>query len=321
MIFVDRNGVKPPASLTVAGKAGDNERKHAKIYYALPIQDRPKRKKKAKGKVDEPEEEKTIAFTFSAYKGEDVKEALEVLFNKKCAYCESSYKSVISVQIEHFRPKKRVAEDPTHEGYWWLASSWSNLLPSCVHCNGTEYHLTEMLENEPPYSQEFKNGAYRLGKYDYFPIGGARACSEQDDLKLEKAFLIDPTERNPENHLQWIVQNSLSLVAPKKIGEDWDIYGFTTYRVFGLNRRNLVEERTALMRQVENELGRVRDLLYIAAKLEADATRDSLIDVAFRALADMREKASPSQPYSMMVKTLLEDEEARLMEEFSTIFE
>ncbi len=50
---------------------------------------------------------------YKAYKHDTVKETLTTIFHGKCAYCESPY-----------RP-----------GYYWLAAEWTNLLPSCTHCN------------------------------------------------------------------------------------------------------------------------------------------------------------------------------------------
>src|SRR5688572_8642628 len=59
------------------------------------------------------------SFTYAAYKGADVKSALETLFHGKCAYCETRYSASAPVDIEHYRPKGAVAEDPAHGGYWW----------------------------------------------------------------------------------------------------------------------------------------------------------------------------------------------------------
>src|SRR5262245_43420933 len=75
------------------------------------------------------------AFKFQRYSEFAVCQALDDLFHGKCAYCESSYRAVDSRDVEHFRPKGGVTEAPEHPGYWWLAASWSSLLPSCPPCN------------------------------------------------------------------------------------------------------------------------------------------------------------------------------------------
>lgn len=317
MIFINRASITPPASLTLSGEAGERERKRAKKFYATPKAARMKKAKPAKKKGAEADIDNPKSFNFSAYKCEDVKEALETLFNKKCAYCESSYKSVISIQIEHFRPKKRIAEESTHEGYWWLASSWDNLLPSCVHCNGAEYHKLEMIDGEPPYLQDFKEGEYKLGKYDFFPISGTRASKELDDISLEDAHLIDPTKRKPEDHLRWITDGPISVVTPKEVDGEWDKYGFATYRIFGLNRKNLVEERTTLLLQIKSEILRARRFFERAAKMPDGEDRMFLIEEAMLIVEAMQSKALPSEPYSMMVRSLLNTDLSALISEFS----
>lgn len=60
-----------------------------------------------------------------------VLENLHKYYHYKCAYCER----VGQHDIEHYRPKRKVSEDLSHTGYYWLAYEWSNLIPSCVKCN------------------------------------------------------------------------------------------------------------------------------------------------------------------------------------------
>jgi hypothetical protein len=69
------------------------------------------------------------------YGHDHVRAALEKLFCDKCAYCESKITPGFAWEVEHFRPKKSVAERPDHPGYYWLAYEWTNLLPSCTLCN------------------------------------------------------------------------------------------------------------------------------------------------------------------------------------------
>lgn len=53
-----------------------------------------------------------------------VKPLLASLFNYKCWYTEAPQQGT-DVDVDHFRPKKRVQETLStvtpHEGYWWLA--------------------------------------------------------------------------------------------------------------------------------------------------------------------------------------------------------
>ena len=71
----------------------------------------------------------------SIYASVSVRRALEKLFHFKCAYCESSIANQ-DWDVEHFRPKGRVAEREKHTGYYWLAYEWTNLYPSCTGEDG-----------------------------------------------------------------------------------------------------------------------------------------------------------------------------------------
>ena len=68
----------------------------------------------------------------------EVREALLALGHGKCAYCETPVAASGAMELEHFRPKRRVTQangrvHPMH--YAWLELDWDNLLPSCRDCN------------------------------------------------------------------------------------------------------------------------------------------------------------------------------------------
>ena len=52
------------------------------------------------------------------YADDRVKAALEELFYGKCAYCESDILAAFDWDVEHFRPKGRVAEREDHPGFY-----------------------------------------------------------------------------------------------------------------------------------------------------------------------------------------------------------
>lgn len=110
------------------------------------------------------------------YKDNDIKSALENIYNKKCAYCEQNVGDFY-YHIEHYRPK---------DTYYWLAYSWDNLLISCAKCN--------------------------MAKSSHFDITGAKANFDNEDLKdihklsqqyseLEKPKMIHPEFENVESKL------------------------------------------------------------------------------------------------------------------------
>jgi hypothetical protein len=112
MIFVKRNAPEPK-SLSAAQTV--KERKDAVDYY----------------KTWKPGDAGFGAF--NCYRNYDIKLALAILFHNKCAYCEK-YIEKGMFEVEHYRPKSAALGDP-HPGYWWLASRWENLLPTCPGCN------------------------------------------------------------------------------------------------------------------------------------------------------------------------------------------
>jgi uncharacterized protein (TIGR02646 family) len=104
---------------------------------------------------------------------------LKKLRNSKCWYSESSNPGS-DKDVDHFRPKRRVAEDPEHEGYWWLAFSWINYRYSCQWCNQRRVDVANETDG---------------GKWDHFPVSGLfRARQEVDDLDREEVDLLDPID-------------------------------------------------------------------------------------------------------------------------------
>lgn len=68
------------------------------------------------------------------YRQNDVKTTLSIMFNEKCAYCESEIGVVDYGHIEHFRPKNKFPE---------RIFLWNNLLLACTKCNSVEFKGTK----------------------------------------------------------------------------------------------------------------------------------------------------------------------------------
>lgn len=62
------------------------------------------------------------------YNQQEVKDALKFMFNRKCAFCESTVTHISYGEIEHFKPKSKFPD---------LCFNWDNFLLSCTVCNGT----------------------------------------------------------------------------------------------------------------------------------------------------------------------------------------
>lgn len=298
MRWVDRNKVPIPRSLNGSGSPAVRERMQAALHFQA---SHPK------------------PFNFVVYKRKDIAEALNALFHGKCAYCESNINAIQPTDIEHFRPKGSVANCPGHPGYWWLAASWHNLLPSCIDCNRQRYHNAQQLAHDP--LEEEVDGRFLLGKGDLFPIlGGTYAIKENDDYEAEDAALINPTQRNPSNHLIWLERQNFSLVGPKEKSGKFDLYGSHTHKVFGLNRQGLVDLRTSKLRDIKTQLVFIEDLFKEAI---SNKTQEKLATIlceqALKQLEALYRYAEPDQPYSVMAEELLNSESERLLKNYESL--
>lgn len=288
MRYVDRNAVAAPVSLTDADGAGMKELDKARLHYMQPG---------------------TGSYDFRAYKGEDVVAALRELFKKKCAYCESNFEAVSPIDIEHYRPKGGVKGDNAHRGYWWLAAEWENLLASCIDCNRERYQHVGV----DGMTQRELDAITRIlsGKKDAFPIAGARACLEGDDHALEDPLLIDPTRRDPDQHLIWEELNyadqpsALSIVSPRVGAGVSDPYGDESIAIYGLNRRGLVERRTALMLLLKTEAARIESLVNASAALP-DAALPPFLKIIDNDFRNFRSHASAEREYSACAKAFID---------------
>ena len=144
-----------------------------------------------------------------------VRETLIEAHHGKCCYCEMKLRDG---DIEHFRPKGRVADDNTHPGYYWLAYEWSNLLFACKTCN-----------------QRFKRTLFPLRD------PSKRARSHQGNLSEEEPLLIHPAEEDPERFISFQKHEAVAL-HPR---------GKTTIEVLGLNQRELREARLEQYKDLE----------------------------------------------------------------------
>lgn len=204
------------------------------------------------------------------YREESVRRALEELFHRKCAYCETPLAEV-GWEVEHFRPKKGVTESANHPGYYWLAYTWSNLYPSCETCN-------KRLEDRPTWGEPTHGP--KAGKANRFPLADEtwRAFSWADDIEREKPLLLDPCADRPEAELRY---TPLGNIEPAVPGES---RATATIEVFHLTRRRLADRRKEHLDTVIvllQTLNRLRALSASdAAEFEADLERKFFADTA-----------------------------------------
>lgn len=302
MRHVKRPPRSAPASLDALDKAGTSERDRARNHQNNPTP--------GKG-----------SFTYKAYKKEQVKRKLAELFHNKCAYCETFYNASAPVDIEHYRPKGSVSEAPGHSGYWWLAMSWDNLLPSCIDCNRRrKQRLVSISSSLAKLYSATPGGRGGIplghgGKHDSFPISstGKRLTAEQYNYDNEKPLLLDPTRDDPSEHLHFHIDPKLpiSLVLPGHAPGHPSQRGAVSIQTYGLNRLGLVQARTRLLRHLEVlgeltvELGEVIEELRALANPRLDKACQRLELMKDRLIQELNDMADDKAPYSTMVKAWL----------------
>lgn len=176
-------------------------------------------------------------FDFDAYKAAGVRPALEAAFGGKCAYCETYYAATQPVAIEHYRPKGGVKIEGTltPPGYYWLASEWTNLLPSCTDCNS-------------PRGQDLP-GEYRTaGKANAFPLVSERTRAHAPgEERGEDRLVLHPYLDFPEKHFRFVWgTDSISdgwVEAARSNSGRVSAKGEATIQVCALQRRGLVKAR------------------------------------------------------------------------------
>ncbi|TRY17066.1 hypothetical protein FOJ82_14560 [Tessaracoccus rhinocerotis] len=237
-------------------------------------------------------------FAFDAYKAADVRPALEVAFGGKCAYCETYYGATQPVAIEHYRPKGAVVVEgstkPKPPGYYWLASDWTNLLPSCTDCNS-------------PRGQDLPGEHRTAGKANAFPLASedtrAHAPGEEQD---EDRLLLHPYWDFPEKHLTFVWgTDSVSdgWVEPRRSSSGRvSAKGDATIRVCALQRRGLVKARRERLVDLVAHLEGVVEARDNAVAHPDDAR---FVEQFARRVREVARFVEDHAPYSAMAKQVV----------------
>jgi len=198
------------------------------------------------------------------YKHVQVKMALEKLFFVKCAYCESSPVASNPWDVEHYRPKGRVAECTDHPGYYWLAYKWENLFFACADCNRSRKDQARYDDPQALSAQ---------GKLDQFPVENEdyRAMSPDENLSAEQPLLLNPCNDHdpPENHLRYDIQGHI------RPSNEHDLRATETIRICHLKRRRLRVARAKTINRVSKMMGFLR----LAREKGNSLAEESMLDL------------------------------------------
>lgn len=165
----------------------------------------------------------------------DLAPKLGKLSNFKCWYSESK-NSGSDKDVDHFRPKGSVAEDPDHEGYWWLAFDWLNYRYSCTWCNQRRVDIENCTDG---------------GKWDHFPLGTGsfRAKKEGDDHNDEDIELLDPID--PHDWKLLTFRSDGNPTPAKAKGTREHDRAKASIWFYHLDRYDFVKDRRDLARRVK----------------------------------------------------------------------
>jgi len=185
----------------------------------------------------------------------------------KCWYVECK-NSGTDDDVDHFRPKSAVYEDPDHPGYYWLAFEWTNLRLSC--------HRANRLRINP---ETGETG----GKATHFPLvnPAQRARRPEDDLRREIPALLDPTDPRDPALLSFKPNGEVDL-SPEFKGKQIPEMKFEASRIhLHLNWPKFRDDRVRLYNNISRLVERgVREApgdygeLHAASGAFLDAVRD-----------------------------------------------
>lgn len=242
-----------------------------------------KRARLARDRVVRDFGKRTISFDRSIYAAPSVRAALSRLFHGKCGYCE--FRLVrMDWDVDHYRPKARVHEVPTHPGYYWLSYKWSNLLPACTYCNRNR--------KEPPQWQVARE-MQATGKSDHFPLADerTRAFAPTDNIELEEPLLLNPTLEEPSRHLTFD-PFGIPIGKSKK--------GDTSIAVYHLNSTSLNTERKRVIDKVTKLLRARASIKCQPVSLERQTVLDELN-------ALISDESADSAPYAAAARAVIRD--------------
>ncbi|HKQ51297.1 MAG TPA: hypothetical protein VJT74_02940 [Pyrinomonadaceae bacterium] len=302
MIHIKRPPIPPPDLKGTKAKPsiGETELARAIAFYTL------------SGNLLKP-------FPFAAYGSQSVKESLNELFFGKCAYCESKYIGTQPVDVEHYRPKGGVLvpEPPAASGrqksrrkanasaelklklqkpgYYWLAATWDNLLPSCIDCNRERNQKIPDV-NDP----NKKPTVEKVGKGSNFPLADeSKRRRTHKSRKREAPLLLDPTRDRPEEYLEFTAEG---MVRPTQVDSVDNPRGKASIKVYALQRIGLVQERRARALMVLAQIERVRRLVALFNQRPNDKQLEKFLD---NEREELEKYVRPEAEYAGMARQLI----------------
>lgn len=205
---------------------------------------------------------------------------LKKYYRSKCGYCETKVNAAGYLTVDHYRPKKKVAEDRTHPGYYWLAYEWTNLVPACHGCNSSK-------GNQFPIDSQ--NGGIRVTNP---PMTADRqldfkACRVDSEIhKAEQPLLLHPIVDTPQEHLTFLPDGTVKGSTRR---------GNITVQVCGLCRSDLVTDRKDYIDRIFNTLA-----FSFRQFVKNEITKDVLYYELDKIFTKIRRAQELHRPYSRL---------------------
>lgn len=289
MIRVTRPIAKAPAEWL--SQAAD-ERREAIAAYQRDRKVFLRRQKKVKKK----KLEFTFTFNYQVYRADPLKDALNRFYHRKCAYCEGNVEGTGPIAVEHYRPKGAVIEDGKRikPAYYWLASDWENLLPSCTDCNSRRGQA--MGPNQKKVTR---------GKGNYFPLEpGSRRARTPGREAVERPLLLHPERDDPALCLEFLTDDAgAGLIRPAEAAGVPSPKGVSSIEVYALDRPVLQQERQKTAAKL---LSHLRNTLDAWSDHKDFPTEQRFLERYQRNLDDLKNcYLDPSQAYSGMSRQIV----------------
>ena len=233
--------------------------------------------------------------TFSGYHYRDSTiQTLRKIYRQKCGYCETHESAGASLRVDHYRPKAGVKDAPEHDGYYWLAYEWSNLVLSCEKCNGRKLHNFP-LQNEANRVSEPTFGL------DGFPTN--ECCrADREILRSEHPLLLNPELDDPHEHL---------IFLPNGIVDAKTVHGSKSIELYFLGRDELIKNRKNMTDDVLEKLKK-HLLKYLKREIDEETYRYSMQDVYEEAALNRQ----TDKAYSRVANALFDDFENFVVSQF-----
>lgn len=209
---------------------------------------------------------------------------LKRFYNKKCGYCETSFKIESSLSMDHYRPKgKLIGED--HPGYYWLEYEYTNLLPACFGCNHVKssHFPIDKSKGKRVTQPPMRNNCLDM-----------EACRVNSEIHIaEKPLLLHPEVDKPEEHLIFLPTGEVNGITTK---------GETSVRIYKLNRDELITARKVAI----DELFRTV-IVPLGQFWKKEITKEILFHDLNKELIKIKVAGNPQNEYSRLGWFLFEE--------------